>query len=305
MADTAGEPGAGPPDASVDERALVARALEGERDALEAVIGIVRDPVYRLALRMEWRPVDAEDATQEILIRVVTRLASWDGRAALTTWAFRVAVNHLQNRRRGRDRERMSFEGLTFEGLGAELDRSAGAAAYEGPDAALVATEVRLRCTQAMLQCLGPDERLAYVLGEIMGLPSREAAWIAAVGDAAFRKRLQRARTTIRAFTAGRCGLLDPAATCHCSRRATRAMRAGKLGRDQLELARHATSPTAPGAAGDDVAAASAGLAELGSAGALMRSHPANAAPGALGEAVERLLRSDRYPFVEPPARRP
>jgi hypothetical protein len=45
------------------------------------VVRLLQDPLYRLALRMTWRPADAEDATQEILIRVVTRLASWRGEA--------------------------------------------------------------------------------------------------------------------------------------------------------------------------------------------------------------------------------
>jgi hypothetical protein len=61
------------------DRELVARAVDGDRACLEKVITVVRDPLYRLALRMTWRPADAEDATQEILIRVITRLASWRG----------------------------------------------------------------------------------------------------------------------------------------------------------------------------------------------------------------------------------
>ena len=58
---------------------LVARAVDGDKAALEEVVRLLQDPLYRLALRMTWRPADAEDATQEILIRVVTRLASWRG----------------------------------------------------------------------------------------------------------------------------------------------------------------------------------------------------------------------------------
>jgi hypothetical protein len=63
-----------------------------------------------------------------------------------------------------------------------------------------------------------------------------------------------------------------------------------------VRLARHPTVPGQPRA--EEVAAASAGLGELGSVGALMRSHPANAAPGATAEAVAVLLRGRRYPFL-------
>ena len=59
---------------------LVARAVDGDKAALEEVIRLLSGSPYRLALRMVWRPADAEDATQEILIRVLTRLASWRAR---------------------------------------------------------------------------------------------------------------------------------------------------------------------------------------------------------------------------------
>ncbi|MBO0878169.1 MAG: RNA polymerase sigma factor, partial [Pseudonocardia sp.] len=63
------------------EADLVRAALAGEADALERVVRTVQDAVYRLALRMTGLPADAEDATQEILIKVVTRLSSWRGEA--------------------------------------------------------------------------------------------------------------------------------------------------------------------------------------------------------------------------------
>src|SRR3954465_9816646 len=87
---------------------LVARAVEGEQDALAEVLARVQDPVYRLALRMTGRIADAEDATQEILIRIMTRLSMFRGEASLVTWAYRIAVNHLLNL------QRRSAEKLTF-----------------------------------------------------------------------------------------------------------------------------------------------------------------------------------------------
>jgi hypothetical protein len=55
----------------------VRRAVEGDRRALEAVVAGVQDLVYRLALRMLGEPADAEDAAQDVLVRVVTSLASY------------------------------------------------------------------------------------------------------------------------------------------------------------------------------------------------------------------------------------
>ena len=51
--------------------------------------------IYGLALRMLWNREDAEDATQEILVRAVTRLAQFDFRSKLKTWVYRIAVNYI------------------------------------------------------------------------------------------------------------------------------------------------------------------------------------------------------------------
>jgi RNA polymerase sigma factor (sigma-70 family) len=118
-----------------DEAAVVARAIGGDAAALEEIVRRVQDPVYRLALRMAGRPPDAEDATQEILIRVITRLASWRAEASLVTWSYRIAVNYLLNLRRTAHERRE----LTFDALGEQLADGLATSAYQGPDAELLA----------------------------------------------------------------------------------------------------------------------------------------------------------------------
>jgi RNA polymerase sigma factor (sigma-70 family) len=75
--------------------ALARRAVDGDRDAVASIVRELQANVYALALRMLWNPQDAEDATQEILVRVVTRLAQFDFKSRLRTWAYRVATNYL------------------------------------------------------------------------------------------------------------------------------------------------------------------------------------------------------------------
>ena len=81
---------------------LVERAKEGDQNALEELVRHIQDPVYGLALRMLSHPADAEDATQEILVKVVTHLVSFRQESAFTTWVYRIASNHLitNNKRR-------------------------------------------------------------------------------------------------------------------------------------------------------------------------------------------------------------
>ncbi|HVM14814.1 MAG TPA: sigma-70 family RNA polymerase sigma factor [Egibacteraceae bacterium] len=88
------------PDAELDLDDLERRAADGDRDALSALVRRLQDPMYRLALRFLGHPQDAQDATQEILIRVVTHLGSFEGRSRFTTWAYTVAFRSLLRTKR-------------------------------------------------------------------------------------------------------------------------------------------------------------------------------------------------------------
>ncbi len=74
---------------------IARQAIGGDRDALDRLVRALQGDVYGLALRMLWNREDAEDATQEILVRTVTRLAQFDFRSKLKTWVYRIAVNYL------------------------------------------------------------------------------------------------------------------------------------------------------------------------------------------------------------------
>jgi RNA polymerase sigma factor (sigma-70 family) len=274
-----------------DEIELVARAVDGDNAALEEVICLLQDPLYRLALRMVRRPSDAEDATQEILIRVITRLATWRGEAKLMTWAYRVAVNYLLNLRRGISAEASS---LSFDEFRDGLAEGLADADYRGPEAQVLADEMRLSCTQAMLQCLERHERIAFVLGEIFELTSADAAWILDTTPAAFRKRLERARTRIRGFMESTCGLVNPNAFCRCARRVPAAIALGRIDPDEPAYVTHPVS-----ASGRDVAQAAAQLATLHSAAAVLKAHPDYAAPQARVDAIVALLQSGQFPMLE------
>ncbi len=204
---------------------LRVRAIDGDVVALEQLIVALADRVHVIARRMVWDPDDAEDATQEILTKVVTKLATFEGRSSLTTWVYRIAVNHLLTRKR-RD-----FEALTFEILAADLvDGLEDPRPDYQPELNLMAGEVMLTCTGAMLLCLDRDHRVAYLLSEILQIPGPAAAEIAGIAPATFRKRLERARTDIRAFMNANCGLTSPSAPCRCPRRVNRAIELGRIG---------------------------------------------------------------------------
>ncbi len=213
-------------------------ALDGDRDALDNLARALQGDIYGLALRMLCNREDAEDATQEILVRVVTRLSQFDFRSKLKTWAYRVAVNYVLDVKKSPvERMHLSFERFA-EGLTSGLDLEAPAET----ERLLLIEEVKIGCTFGMLQCLDRPHRLAYVLGEIMELPGPEAAMVLDVPADLFRKRLQHARSAIVSFTRNYCGLVSDSAPCRCNKQLPAALRDGKVHQGECSYAGRASS---------------------------------------------------------------
>jgi len=201
----------------MDLNALAQRAVLGDRAALEQVCLEVRDPVYRLALRMLGSPHDAEDAAQDILVQVVTHLSQFEGRSQLMTWVYTIATRHLlRTRKRAMEASVRGAEPFA-EWLDAHLADSAYGPA-EQAELQLLEEECRLACTQGMLLCLSREQRVALLLGDVLNLSDREGAEICEVSRATFRQRLARARKTIRFIIGRRCGLVDASNPCSCAR---------------------------------------------------------------------------------------
>lgn len=169
--------------------ALTRRAVNGERDAVHEIVRALQGDIYKLSLRMLWNPADAEDATQEILVRVVTRLAQFDFDSRLRTWVFRVATNYLLDVKKSAT-ERLR---LNFVRFGEDLEEGLSSEGPADAERSLLTAEVKIGCTMAMLQCLDRPQRLAYVLGEILELPMAEAADALGIDAATLRKQIGRA----------------------------------------------------------------------------------------------------------------
>jgi RNA polymerase sigma factor (sigma-70 family) len=216
---------------------LVRRAAEGDRVALSELVGEIQHPMYRLALRFLGNADDAQDACQEILIRIMTRLGTFEGRSKFSTWAYTVAVRSLL-----RTRKRLYESAVQgAEQYAAALD--AGLAdedpTLDEAEYRLLSEEVRISCTYGMLLCLPRTQRAAYLLADVLGVSDAEGADILDCTRAAFRQRVSRARRTLRVVIDNRCGLIDPANPCRCGRQIAAGEAAGVVDRKRLPLARH------------------------------------------------------------------
>jgi RNA polymerase sigma factor (sigma-70 family) len=264
---------------------LVVSAKEGSREALESVARAIHRDVYRLATRFLWHPQDAEDATQEILIRVITGLSGFKGDSNFRTWVYRVASNALLTL----GKKRMEQTALSFEEFGEALATGLSEAPISerhDETSTLLLEEVKVGCTHAMLMCLDRDHRFAYILGEILDLDHREGAEILAISPAAFRKRLSRAKTRIVSFMTSHCGLVQPANPCRCRLRVNAAVTCGYVRPDALLFAQSLSQAKRF----PEVLQTIRQLEETRRAAALYRSHPELEPPNAFMSWLARLL---------------
>jgi RNA polymerase sigma factor (sigma-70 family) len=214
------------------------RARAGDRKALEDLVERHQAWIYNIALCMLFHPEDAEDATQEILIKVVTRLSSFEGRSSLRTWIYRIVVNHVLNVRRGRVEDPL----IDFRRYGEELDATPDLDPPDlkgvSPDGNLLVTEAMLACTSGMLLCLDREQRLAYILGAILGVSDAVAAEVLEITPDNFRQRLARARRDLRNFMNDKCGLVNPANSCRCAKKTRGFIQAGHVDPENLLFVR-------------------------------------------------------------------
>src|ERR1700737_1280684 len=200
-----------------EDQALVMRTRSGDREALEHLIERHQGWIYNISVRMLYHPQDAEDATQEILVKVLTRLSSFEGRSSFRTWLYRVAFNHLLNVKRGREEPKVT----TFSAYGDALDSTPDLELADpkdgSPEANLLVTEVMLACTSGMLLCLPREQRLTYVLGAILSVSDSVGADVLEITAESFRQRLTRARRDPRNFMHEKCGIgkqIEPLPLC-------------------------------------------------------------------------------------------
>ncbi len=213
---------------------LIAQATAGDKAALETVLAGVQDLVFNLSLRMLGTFHDAEDASQDILLKVMTHLSSFKGESAFTTWVFRIAVNHLK------DYKKHMFARLPLS-FGFYGDDIRSGKVQDAPDLtqnvekAILAEELKLSCTNVMLQCLDPESRCIFILGTMFRLDSRIAGEILGVTPETYRQRLSRVRKKMADFLSEYCGEYGKG-TCHCANRVNYAIQNHRISPDRLDF---------------------------------------------------------------------
>lgn len=209
------------------------KAIAGNEEALETLILSVQDLVFNLSLRMLGTFHDAQDATQEILLKVITHLSSFRKESAFSTWVFRIAVNHLKNYKKSM----FALQPLSFEFYAQDIEHPQ---AHDIPDLsqdiekALLADELKMSCTNVLLQCLDTESRCIFILGTMFKLDSRIAGEILEMTSAAYRQKLSRTRKKVSQFLKEYCGAYGHG-NCCCENRIDYAILTQRLNPQNLE----------------------------------------------------------------------
>ncbi|KGE73397.1 RNA polymerase sigma factor [Spirochaeta lutea] len=192
-----------------------------------SVSDIVREygrRLYNLAYRILGHPQDAEDATQDILIKVHEKLGDFRGESTLYTWIYRIAVNHcLKMKGRMEKVAQYAPETLDFWAMDSEPTEFEPNLSPQERKVLLdeLTYEIQEKCHFFMTFRLTPEQRIVFILRDVLGLKYQDIAAILDVTENVVKTRLNRARTNLGKHYNEKCSLHDPGNPCRCK---------GKLG---------------------------------------------------------------------------
>ncbi len=220
---------------------LIGQATAGNKNALETILRSVQDLVFNLSLRMLGSFPDAEDASQDILLKVMTHLSSFKGNSSFSTWVFRIAVNHLKDYKKHMFAKfPLSFEFYGDDIVNGKIDDVPDLT--QDVERSILAEELKLSCTNVMLQCLDTESRCIFILGTMFQLDSRIAGDILGISPEAYRQRLSRVRRKMADFLQEYCGEYG-SGKCHCADRVNYAIQNHRISPTRLDFTAAAPIP--------------------------------------------------------------
>lgn len=181
-----------------EQRPVSIEALKaGDRAEFAYMVEQNSANIYRLGLRMLANEQDAEDILQETFIKAFQHIQSFDGRAKLSTWLYRIATNEALMLLRRRKPEPLSVEEPSND-QAHDLQEPLQITDWAGlPEEELLSDET-LQVVNQAVDNLPDGLRVTFVLREIQGLSTRETAQILQLSEGAVKTRLSRARLQLR-----------------------------------------------------------------------------------------------------------
>jgi RNA polymerase sigma factor (sigma-70 family) len=214
---------------------LVHKAQEGSQEALEKLVKLHQRFIYNLGLKLVRDPDEAADLSQEVLIKMITKLNQFKGKSSFRTWLYKIVISHFMKSRK----RKSELEVNSFNEYGEFLDN-----AYAGEE--MTEEEhrkhdheiafVRNRCMTSMLLCLDRQQRIVFVLGAIFNIKSNIAAKVLGITSENFRQQLSRAKADLFQFMDNKCGLMNPNNPCRCFKKTKGFLKDGLLEKQPIQF---------------------------------------------------------------------
>ena len=202
----------------MDDDALIHRAVEGDKKAIQQLLERHRDWIFNVSLSFVAHRDDALDITQEVLIKIVTNLSTFRQESEFKTWIYRIVKNHFLNMKR----KKYEMYPMTFESFANDLDEIPDeelSGHYSEVEEKLLVQEAKLSCMKAMLLCLDREQRLIFILGELFEFPDTVGSEVMEISKENFRVKLHRAKQQLYNFMDNKCGLINSKNPCRCARK--------------------------------------------------------------------------------------
>ena len=215
---------------------LISAAQQGDRSSLEELILRHQAWIYNIALRMVGFPPDAEEVTREILIKVMTKLSTFQGKSSFRTWLYRIMANHVINMKKRTMENLFSSFGQHSSILGDTPDMEIPDKWAAPVDVKLLIEETKMNCMMGMLLCLDRPQRLVFTLGAILHVTASVGGDIMQISAENFRQKLSRARKQLSNYMNEKCGLMNAKNPCRCARKTRASIEAGYVDPYQLKF---------------------------------------------------------------------
>jgi len=217
------------------DKELIAEAVKGNQASLEKLIYRHQAWIFNIALRMVFYPQEAEDVTQEVLIKIITKLSSFRGDSSFRTWAYRIVVNHVLNMKKSKgEKVHADNFGKYWQDIENTPDNELPHQSDYSVEMNTIVNEVKVSCMTGMLLCLNREQRLVYVLGVIFQVTDKVAAEILDITRENYRKKLSRARKDMFNFMHDKCGLMDKNNPCKCDKKTKALIDCGYVNPDKM-----------------------------------------------------------------------
>jgi len=168
----------------------------GDREVFAAMVDAYSPKLYKLALRMLGDPLEAEDILQETFQKAYRGLENFRGGSKLSTWLYRITANEALMRLRKNELDTVPVDEPLRLDNGAEVHRELKDWCCL-PEAELMSAEAQ-DALDIAINSLSPTLRAAFVLRDLQGLSTREAADVLQISEAAIKTRLLRSRLQLR-----------------------------------------------------------------------------------------------------------